>query len=136
MTTRKAACSCGQLQLACEGEPVRVSSCHCLECQRRTGGVFGTQARFPRTNVRISGNSTKFTRTADSGNSLTFHFCPQCGSTAYWEMQAFPDLFAVAVGCFADPAFPQPRVSVWEVTRHDWVDRIADLPMKHADGAA
>lgn len=36
MTTRQASCSCGQLRLTCAGEPVRISVCHCLECQRRT----------------------------------------------------------------------------------------------------
>ncbi len=48
MTARRAACSCGQLHLAIEGEPSRVSMCHCLECQRRTGGVISNQARFRR----------------------------------------------------------------------------------------
>src|SRR5258707_8613238 len=41
MPTRRAACNCGQLPLTCEGEPVRISTCHCLECQRRTGAVGG-----------------------------------------------------------------------------------------------
>src|ERR1700722_7973744 len=41
MTTRRAACSCGQLHLTVDGEPSRVSMCNCLECQRRTGGVIG-----------------------------------------------------------------------------------------------
>ena len=40
MTTRRAACSCGQLHLTIEGEPSRISMCHCLECQRRTGAVI------------------------------------------------------------------------------------------------
>ena len=35
MTTRHAACSCGQLHLAIEGEPARISVCHCLACRRR-----------------------------------------------------------------------------------------------------
>ena len=48
VSTRHAACSCGQLRLTVEGEPVRVSICHCLACQRRTGSVFGVQARFRR----------------------------------------------------------------------------------------
>ncbi|MFN2470768.1 MAG: aldehyde-activating protein, partial [Gaiellaceae bacterium] len=39
MSNRHAACSCGQLRLTVEGEPVRVSICHCLACQRRTGSV-------------------------------------------------------------------------------------------------
>ena len=32
MPTRHAACSCGQLYLTIEGEPSRISMCHCLEC--------------------------------------------------------------------------------------------------------
>jgi hypothetical protein len=40
MTIRRAACSCGQLHLTIEGEPSRISMCHCLECQRRTGAVI------------------------------------------------------------------------------------------------
>ena len=60
MTTREAQCSCGQLRLTCEGEPVRISICHCLDCQRRTGSVFGTQARFPRGQVtRIEGRAQR-----------------------------------------------------------------------------
>lgn len=47
MTERIASCSCGQLTARVTGEPVRVSICHCLACQRRTGSVFGVQARFP-----------------------------------------------------------------------------------------
>jgi len=46
--TRRASCNCGKLQIVCEGEPVRTGICHCLECQRRTGSVFGSQAFFKR----------------------------------------------------------------------------------------
>jgi hypothetical protein len=119
---REAHCCCGQLRLTCEGEPVRIAICHCTDCQRRTGSVFGTAARFPRAQVtRIEGRSSTFDRVADSGNLLTFHFCPDCGTTVYWELARFPDLIAVAVGTFADPGFPVPRHSVYERRRHPWV---------------
>ena len=121
MPTRHATCSCGQLRVACEGEPVRVSICHCLECQRRTGSVFGAQARFPETQVRIEGRSTVWSRPGDSGGAVTLHFCPVCGSTVYWRIQAVPDLVAVAIGAFADPGFGSPRHSVYERSRHGWV---------------
>ena len=55
-TTRRAACSCGQLNLTIEGEPVRISMCHCLECQRRTGAVISNQARFRREQIAFAGN--------------------------------------------------------------------------------
>jgi hypothetical protein len=70
MTTRRASCTCGKLRLAAEGEPIRISMCHCLDCQKRTGSVFGVQARFPEDRVRIDGPSTQFVRTADSGNRI------------------------------------------------------------------
>jgi hypothetical protein len=121
MTTRQATCSCGQLRLTAEGEPVRVSICHCLACQRRTGSTYGAQARFPADQVHIEGESREYLRIADSGNPTSFHFCPACGSTVYYYIHDAPEAIAVAVGAFADPDFPQPGVSVYESRRHDWV---------------
>jgi hypothetical protein len=120
MTTRRASCSCGQLTLTAEGDPIRISMCHCLACQRRTGSTFGAQARFPADKVQIEGRSTAYTRTGDSGGSATFHFCPECGATVYYRLGAVPDAIAVPVGVFADPGFPPPRVSVYESRRHPW----------------
>src|ERR1700749_4012456 len=73
MTTRRAACSCGQLHLAIEGEPARVSMCHCLECQRRTGAVNSNQARFRPEQITVHGQATVWERQAESGNAVTFH---------------------------------------------------------------
>lgn len=125
---REATCACGKLRIACRGEPIRISICHCLACQKRTGSVFGMQARFLKSNVRhIAGDSTRFTRKGDSDGTVSFHFCPHCGSTVYWELSSVPEVYAVAVGAFADPTFPAPRVSVYETRRHDWVD-LTGLP--------
>jgi len=121
MTTRQASCSCGQLRLTAEGEPVRVSICHCLACQRRTGSTYGAQARFPREHVHLEGETTEYVRVADSGNRISFHFCPACGSTVYYYIHDMPDVIAVPIGGFADPDFPKPGVSVYEARRHDWV---------------
>lgn len=129
---RQASCCCGALQLRCTGEPVRISMCHCIACQRRTGVVFSTQSRFLRGQVSVSGESRVYQRAADSGNTVSFHFCGHCGSTVYWELSGFPDLIAVATGMFADPAFPPPRVSVHEGTRHAWTRDIAACAMDHS----
>jgi hypothetical protein len=130
--SREGACSCGQLRVTCEGEPVRLSMCHCLECQRRTGSPFGVQARFPRDQVEVDGSAAEFTRVSDEGNRVTFRFCQECGSTVYWTADDH-DFVAVAVGAFADPEFPAPRVSVYERRRHPWVV-VSDAPgMEHWD---
>ena len=105
--------------------------CHCLACQRRTGSVLSVQMRFPRAQVRIEGESRAWRRVAESGNTLEFHFCPTCGSTVYWLLDAMPDLVAVTVGNFADPTIPPPRYSVWEEHRHPWTTHIAAHPMEN-----
>lgn len=133
MTGRTASCSCGQLRLTCEGEPVRISICHCLECQKRTGSIFAVQARFPRAAVTIAGSSARWARTGDSGSTATFHSCATCSAIVYWEMDAFPEFLAVPVGVFADPDFPAPGVSVYEERQHRWALDAGQLPLEHHD---
>ncbi len=121
MPTRLAACSCGQLSAQVEGEPVRISICHCLACQRRTGSPFGQQARFRREQVSLSGQSTVFERVGDDGGRARFHFCPHCGATVHYELEGLDEFLAIPVGAFADPGFPAPTVSVYEERMHAWV---------------
>jgi hypothetical protein len=122
MTTRNASCSCGQLRITTEGEPLRVSVCHCLSCQRRTGSAFAAQARFHVDNVSIEGQHSEWTRISDRGDRRTFSFCSTCGGTVFYGTDDAPELVAVTLGAFADPEFPTPSVSVWERRRHKWVD--------------
>ena len=121
MVTRNAACSCGQLRLVAEGEPVRVSICHCLACQRRTGSVFGVQARFDVGQIRVEGRSTEYVRISDDGDERIFRFCPECGATVFYTTAGAPQLIAIPIGAFADPDFPAPAFSVWERRMHVWV---------------
>jgi hypothetical protein len=116
------------------GDPVRVSVCHCLACQRRTGSVFGAQARFERSQlIATSGAYSTYRRVADSGNGLDFHFCPACGATVWYELLALPEVFAVPVGAFADPEFPAPRLSVYEARRHPWASVPSHPGVEHFD---
>jgi hypothetical protein len=78
--------------------------------------VTSNQARFRLDQVSFVGKAAAWTRTAESRNALTYHFCPKCGSTVYWENEGFPGHVTVAIGNFADPTFPAPTITVWEET--------------------
>ena len=127
----RAACQCGQLVATCAGAPVRVSVCHCLDCQRRSGSAFAAQARFPADRVTIEGASHTWRRTGDDGGTATFHFCPGCGSTVHFRADALPGFVTVALGAFADPGFSPPTVSVYEDRRHAWVAIAGDVEHQH-----
>jgi hypothetical protein len=127
MTNRVASCSCGELRLITSEEPLRISICHCLACQRRKGSVFGVQARFQERATQITGASSEYVRIGDEGSRATFHFCSQCGATVYYKLDACPEHIAVPVGAFADPGFPAPSFSVYEERMHPWVGLPADV---------
>jgi hypothetical protein len=120
MPNRTASCFCGQLSIEVEGEP-KVGVCHCLACQRRTGSVFAALASFAAP-FKVKGNATEFVRAGDHGSLFKFRFCPVCGSTVYHTEEGHEDSVAVAVGAFADPGFPAPRVSIYQSRRHPWVE--------------
>ena len=123
MSTREAACHCGQLRLEVSGEPRAVSICNCLACQRRTGSAFGMQAGFKADQVRIAGRYSDYTRISDEADKKphVFHFCPDCGSQVFYTEPDEPNLVVVSVGSFADPSFPPPTTSGYDSRRHHWV---------------
>ena len=101
--------------------------CHCLACQRRTGSVFGAQARFARQAVEITGTGTEYVRVGDEGRRARFTFCPACGATVYYVVEGSEDSIAIPVGAFAEPSFPAPTSSVYEERMHSWVTLPEDM---------
>ena len=139
--TRKASCRCGKLSVTYKGpDPERITLCHCNSCQLRTGTMFSVQGRFPRGKAMIEGKSTKWKFPSDSGKPVTYrscdsggatyHFCPVCGTTVYWDIAAAPDVIGIAIGALTDPTFPPPKISGFESYGHPWAMKAADLPIK------
>ena len=122
---RKATCQCGQLSVTTTGEPLRIAICHCEKCQRRTGSAFNLGAVFDESNVDLKGQYSTYTRTGDTGMVVEFHFCPVCGSSVHW---LYGGVSVVAAGCYADPAFPKPTVSLYGQHRHHWIPQLDGIP--------
>ncbi|QIK95223.1 GFA family protein [Sphingomonas sp. HDW15A] len=117
-----ASCRCGQLKATATGVPVRVSVCHCLDCQKRCGSAFAAQVRFPADSVTIVGEAVQWT----SENGGVFRHCPVCGATVAFAA-AIPDTIAIPLGAFDDPYAFIPTVSVWEERQHEWVEIAGDI---------
>jgi hypothetical protein len=95
--TRTAHCCCGALRVEVSADPDAVVACHCGECQRRTGSVFGVGAYFKREHVHAEGPSKIYIRDGQEGRKLRQHFCPTCGTTVFWDADLRPDHIGVAV---------------------------------------
>jgi hypothetical protein len=135
VTGREAACHCGQLRVAVEGDPLDVWMCHCHACQRRSGSAFALQAAFPAERARVEGRASDHVRVTDEadGKEHVFHFCPECGSGVYQTEPSEPDLVIVAVGAFADSTFPPPTASGYDFRRHGWLRLPDSVPRSPRD---
>lgn len=122
-TERLATCACAKLQIRVKGDPSIVAACNCLQCQKRTGSLFGVVAFFEDTRiVETSGTHACFERSSDSGRPVRIFFCPSCGSSVFWKVEFLNGSTGIAAGCFADPNFPKPRSVAWTATKHEWVE--------------
>ena len=110
----------GNCAFKSKAKPRGVGICHCLACQQRTGSVFAALASFSAP-FKVFGAATEYVRVGDQGARFTFRFCPICGATVFHTEDGHNESVSVAVGAFADPGFPAPRLSIYESRRHPWV---------------
>jgi hypothetical protein len=142
--TRMASCNCGQLQVTVVGpNPERISLCHCNLCQKQSGSAFLIQARFPKEQVTIKGESKAWKFPVEgkkpvpypncSSAGASFHFCPVCGSTVWYTADTDPARIGVKIGTFNDPTFPPPKISGFESYGHPWAMKVSDLPIQRLE---
>ena len=109
-----------------EGEPIRVSVCHCTACRVRTGSVFSAQARFPADAVRFGGEWAEWEGVSDSGTKASYRWCRDCGSTVAFVNDTMPDTVAIWLGAIVEGSIPTPGHSVYEERMLPWVGIVGD----------
>ena len=119
---RIAECHCGQLRAITSGEPESVYVCHCKACQRRTGAIIHNGSRWLKSQVRIEGEHKIYSRKGDSGSEIRFHFCPNCGSSVFWEGDRSPTTWASRSAASPTRVFPAPTSSGYEESMHPWLE--------------
>ena len=127
MTVRVASCHCGALEVSCDGGPTRVSMCHCIQCQRRTGSAFSVAVFYARAAVRVTGETRTFSRRLRQRLSGDVPLLPELWVERLLGAARLPERIGVALGAFADPDFPPPEQSVWTKDKQRWIALPADL---------
>lgn len=113
-------CACGAVTLAISGEPVATRQCWCRQCQKIAAGGPTNNAIFQADDVAISGLLSRNTWTAASGNTLTFHFCPSCGTQVYGQSSARLHLKTVRIGVIDEPGGLAPEAIIWTDDAPAW----------------
>lgn len=119
MSHRTGSCLCGAVQYTVSGEPLVARICWCRVCQKISGN--GTaNAIFPSTAIEVTGSMHCFTSIADSGNQISRHFCPGCGSHLFASSSATPQFRVVRLGTLDDPSSIRPEVNMWSASAPSW----------------
>ncbi|MEP2027916.1 MAG: GFA family protein [Paracoccaceae bacterium] len=66
--TYHAQCSCGEVKLEAEGEPVVQCYCHCNSCRSVTGSPVNTPVLWPKDMVRFTSGEENIRRYSKSGH--------------------------------------------------------------------
>ena len=112
----KGSCLCGAVRIELSGKPYRVGICHCLDCRKKSGGIFTSWAIYPVDQVKVTGKTASHALR----NDYTHHFCPACASPIY-QTQAGSDEAEVFLGVLDEPNRLTPTYELWTVRREAWL---------------
>ncbi|HKR93076.1 GFA family protein [Novosphingobium sp.] len=102
------------------GEAIGTRQCWCRQCQQIAAGGPTNNAIFRVADVTLNGDLASSTWTADSGNTLTFHFCPSCGTQVYAQSSARPHLMTFRLGVLDVGHDLRPQAVIWTDEAPDW----------------
>lgn len=111
---------CGAVKVAVDGPALRMAQCHCRDCQRASGSGHMSILFIPEEYVSISGETTAYATTTDSGNTYTRNFCPHCGSRMFGDNTLRPGVVAIPVGIFENRNWFKANAVVYCRNRDDW----------------
>jgi len=109
-------CMCGKVRVVATGRPYRVGLCHCIDCRKHHGALFGASAIFPEDAVQIAGETRAY-----KGR----HFCPECGSSVFARGG---DEVEVMLGALDAIDQLKPTYELWTVRRESW---LPPFPLSH-----
>jgi len=121
-------CLCGAVRFQATEGPIAARACWCRDCQKLGGGSGTVGAAFKTAAVTITGATSDYASTADSGNKMHRRFCPSCGTPLFSQAESRPHLIFIRVGALDDPECAKPTATIWTDSAPSWACIDARLP--------
>ena len=121
-------CACGAVRYRLTSEPLFVNCCHCLNCQRQTGGAFVINLLVEADRVEVlTGRPEPVDAPRDDGTTQRIFRCPSCQIAVFSEY-GWPELRFVRAGTLDDPSAVTPDAHIFTRTKVPWVMLPDDTP--------
>ncbi|WP_348550735.1 GFA family protein [Acidithiobacillus sp.] len=127
-------CLCGKVSYSVNAEPMFSGNCHCKDCQRSSGSAFIPAMIFREKDVDIIGEVKYFESQADSGDTHSRGFCPNCGSQLFARFSGMAGALGVKAGTLDDSSNYAPNLDFYVGSAAPWDFMDPQLPKKQ--GAA
>jgi hypothetical protein len=100
--------------------------CHCLDCQKQTGGAFAINALIEASQIEmLKGEPKPYAMATDSGRPHDIYRCEQCGVALWSDYGRRRYLYFVRVPTLDAPHAITPDVHIFTRKKVPWV-RIPD----------
>ena len=120
MTEFKGGCLCGAVRYAADAEATFMANCHCMDCRKSSAAGHMSLFGLPADKVSIEGDVSEYSMTADSGATVTHHFCPNCGAQVYTKTTNIPAGLAIVATTLDNPASFSPQATVYASNATPW----------------
>jgi hypothetical protein len=125
-------CSCDRVRFSLK-RPLFMLVCHCNACRKRTGSAYGISVVVDAGEVEsFAGAITTYTRTGDSGLTVDYDFCPNCGTTVRWRVGRMPSGVVFAGGALDDTSALQIGGQIYTDDALPWARFGCELSCGHA----
>ncbi len=121
-------CLCGKVRYEATADPIFMGNCHCRDCQKATGSAYEAAVGIPAATLKVTGNVKYHDMKADSGNTVSRGFCPDCGARLIGKSNSMPDLAIITAGSLDDPKQYQPAMDVYVSSAQPWDHMNPALP--------
>ena len=132
-----AQCACGSVSVRFVGKVLSMFMCSCEDCQRATGAGHSAIVLARPGDVTIAGGTRSFARPANSGATLTRHFCPQCGTPLYAQSSRAEGVLMLSVGLFDKELYnyiQSDQVSIQMTNNGVSETVVGNMPQNHGHG--
>ena len=114
-------CACGKVRFKVTAPFMGMAVCHCLDCQKASGGGAVYVAVAPKGSVEVTlGQPKLYTCEADSCQEVGRAFCADCGSPLYSLLGATLPITAVKVGALDDASDLTPSMHLYTDSAPPW----------------
>src|SRR5262245_38497837 len=118
-------CFCGAVRYRIDGDPDRVTHCHCEHCRRTGGAPFLTWIEVEASRFAlVGGTPSRYT----SRPGVTRSCCSRCGTQLTYQHADEPDVVDITACSLDEPDAIAPEDHVWCERMLPWLKLADGLP--------